>query len=191
MHALPCHDEVAGKEKINVVYNNKKGGVDNPDQMCTLYTTTRKTNRWLMRVFYAMIDSSALNAYLIFTHRVPVFVGKRPDKHSKFLKELAISLIVPHAKRRFVASQTPYIVKEIICSCEILPAQTQVVQSMNSRSASVRKRCFLFVQNTRTKSTGLSIGVARIFDWGEGAKSHAITLLEISKKGTFCGAKIP
>ena len=59
-------------------------------------------------VFYGMIDSSALNAYLIFTHIVPVLGGKRPDKDSKFLEELAISLVVPHAKHRLVASQTLY-----------------------------------------------------------------------------------
>ena len=143
VHALPCHDEEAGKEEINVLYNHEKGGVDSHDQMHALYATARKTNRWLMRVFYGMIDSSALNAYLIFTHIVLAFGGNRPDKHSKFLKELAISLIVPHAKRRLVAPQTTNIVRQIIRSCGILPVQAQVVQSMNNPSASARKRCFL------------------------------------------------
>ena len=143
MHALPCHDEDAGKEEINVFYNHKKGGVDSREQMCALYTTARKTNLWPMRVFYGVIDSSALTAHLIFTHIVSAFGGKRPDKHSKFLNELAISLIVPHAKRRLVVPQTPHIVKQIIRSCGILPPQTKVVQSMNKPSTSSRKRCFL------------------------------------------------
>ena len=40
-----------------------------------------------------MINSSTSNTYLTFTHIGPAFGGKRPDKHSRFLKELAISLI--------------------------------------------------------------------------------------------------
>ena len=79
--------------------------------------------------FYG-IYRSALNAYLIFTHMAPAFGENRPDKHSKFLKKLAVSLIVPHAKRRLVAPQTPYITKQVIRSCGISPPQTQVVQSV-------------------------------------------------------------
>ena len=89
MHALPCHDEDAGKEEINAFYNHEKGGVYSHDQMRALYTTARKTNRLPMRVFYGMIDSFALNTCLIFTHILPAFGGERSDKHSKFLKELA------------------------------------------------------------------------------------------------------
>ena len=105
--------------------------------------TARKPNRWPMKVFYGMINSSVSNAYLTFTHIGPAFGGKRPDKHSRFLKELAISLIALHGKRRLVAPQASHIVKQIIRKCEILPPQTQVVQSMNKTSGSRRKRCFL------------------------------------------------
>ena len=73
MHATRSHDSVSGKEEINVFYNHEKGGVDSDDQMCAQYTTARKTNRWPMRVFYGIVDSSALNAYVIFTHNTPGF----------------------------------------------------------------------------------------------------------------------
>ena len=75
-------DNVTGKEKINVLYNHKKGDVDSHDQMCALYTTARKTNRWPMRVFYWIVDSSALNAFVIFTQNTPGFGGNRKDKQS-------------------------------------------------------------------------------------------------------------
>ena len=100
MHATRSHDTVTGKEEINVFYNHEKGGVDSHDQMCALYTTARKTNRWSMKVFYGIVDSSALNAFVIFTHNTPGFGGNRKDKRQKFLKELFKSLIVPQAKRR-------------------------------------------------------------------------------------------
>ena len=49
----------------------------------------------------------------------------------------------------------------------------------------------LFIRyNTPISSS--AIGVARIFDWGGGTnhKSHAMASSKISKKRTFCGAKI-
>jgi len=75
------------KEKINVFYNQEKSGVDNHDQMCSLYTTARKTNRWPMRLFYGMIDSATLNTFDIFTENVPKFGAHKKDKRQKFLKE--------------------------------------------------------------------------------------------------------
>ena len=111
MHATRSHDTVIGKEEINVFYNHEKGGVDSHDQMCALYTTEGKTNRWPIKVFYGIVDSSALNAFVIFTHNTLGFGGNRKDKRQKFLKELFKSLIVPQAKRRLVTPQTPQVVK--------------------------------------------------------------------------------
>jgi len=45
MHSEQKRDEDTGKEEIDVFYNQEKGGVDRHDQMCSLYTTARKTNR--------------------------------------------------------------------------------------------------------------------------------------------------
>ena len=67
-----------------------------------------------MRVFYEIKDSSALNAFVIFTANIPFFGGNRKNKRLTFLKELSISLIAPQAKRRLVIPQTPQVVKQII-----------------------------------------------------------------------------
>jgi hypothetical protein len=53
-----------------------------------------------MRLFYGMIDSAALNAFVIFTEKVPNFGEHKKDKQQKFLKELAPALIIPHARQR-------------------------------------------------------------------------------------------
>jgi len=97
MHSEKKRDEDTGKEEIDVFYNQEEGGVDSHDQMCSLYTTARKTNRWPMRLFYGIIDSSALNAFVIFTENVPNFGEHKKEKRQKFLKELALALIIPHA----------------------------------------------------------------------------------------------
>ena len=94
-----------------------------------------------------MVGSPAINAYLIFTHNVPVFGEKRPDKRPKFLKELSISLIVPQEKLRLVAPQTPQDVKQIIRSCGILPSAPPKLVHLGERGASS-------VQGRRTKNTG-------------------------------------
>jgi len=73
-------EEDTGKEEMNVFYNQEKGGVDSHDQMCSLYTTARKTNRRPMRMFYGMIDSATLKAFLIFTENVPNFGEHNKDK---------------------------------------------------------------------------------------------------------------
>ena len=44
------------------------------------------------------------------------------------MKELFISLVVLQAKRKSVTPQTPQVVKQIICSCGILPEAPLPVQ---------------------------------------------------------------
>ena len=99
MHSDKRRDEDTGKEEINVFYNQEKGGVDSHDQMCSMYTTARKTNRWPMRLFYGIIDSAALNAFVIFTENVPKFGKHKKEKRQKFLQELALALIIPHTRQ--------------------------------------------------------------------------------------------
>jgi len=64
-----------------------------------MYTTARKTNRWPMRLFYGIIDSAALNAFVIFTENVPKFGKHKKEKRQKFLQELALALIIPHTRQ--------------------------------------------------------------------------------------------
>jgi len=80
MHSEKKRDEDTVEEEINVFYNQEKGGVDSHDQMCSLYTTTRKTNHWPMRLFYGIIDSAVLNAFVIFTENVPNFGDHKKEK---------------------------------------------------------------------------------------------------------------
>ena len=142
MHATRSQDSVSGKEEINVFYNHKKGGVDSYDQMCALYTIASKINCWPMRVFYGIVDSSALNAFVIFTHNTHGFGGNRKDKRQKSLKELSKSLIISQAKSRLITLQTPQALKQIIYSCGILPEERTSVQNINQYRTSGRKRCF-------------------------------------------------
>jgi predicted MPP superfamily phosphohydrolase len=43
MHSEKKRVEDTGKEEINLLYNQEKGGVDSHDQICSLYATGRKS----------------------------------------------------------------------------------------------------------------------------------------------------
>ena len=114
--------------------------MDSHDQMCSLYTTARKTNHWPMRLFYGMIDSAVLNAFLIFTENVPNFgEHNKKDKRQKFLNGLALALIIPHARQRLEVQQTPQDVKQVIRSCGILPEAPSPARSTTQLHSAQRR----------------------------------------------------
>jgi len=119
-----------------------KFGVDSHDQMCSLYITARKANRWPMRLFYGIIDSAALNEFVIFTENVPNIGKHKKEKRQKFMTELALALIIPHARQRFEVQQTPQDVKKAIRSCGILPTPSPAPSTTQCHS-SQRKGCYI------------------------------------------------
>ncbi|KAJ8871160.1 hypothetical protein PR048_027465 [Dryococelus australis] len=60
------------------------------------YTVSRATRRWPLRMFYGVLDQTAINDMVLFTH------VKRPNKFSRrqFLKDLGHQLAKPHMKNR-------------------------------------------------------------------------------------------
>ncbi|GBP12553.1 hypothetical protein EVAR_10222_1 [Eumeta japonica] len=77
-------------------YNSTKGGVDTLDQKCAIYSTSRRTQRWPMVVFYRMLDVSAANAYIISSMNQ----SQKKVFRLNFMKRLAEDLIEPHLRRR-------------------------------------------------------------------------------------------
>lgn len=65
MHYSLTIDPQTQKPEMITFYNSTKGGVDTLDQKCAIYSTSRRTQRWPMAVFYRMLDVSAANAYFI------------------------------------------------------------------------------------------------------------------------------
>ncbi|XP_058983469.1 piggyBac transposable element-derived protein 4-like [Musca domestica] len=69
-------DDKTGKPDIILYYNETKGGVDTFDQMCSLMSCSRKTNRWPMAVFYGMLNAAFINSYVIYAHNL-ISIKKR------------------------------------------------------------------------------------------------------------------
>jgi len=59
-------DSVAKKPFAILDYNATKGAVDAFDELVGNYSCGRKSNRWPMRLFYFMIDTAGVNAYVMF-----------------------------------------------------------------------------------------------------------------------------
>jgi len=95
-----------------------------------------------MRLFYGIIDSSALNAFVIFTENLPNFGEHKKEKRQKFLKELVLALVIPHERQRFEVQQTPQDVKQVIRSCGILPAPSSAPSTTHLHSAQ-RNGCYI------------------------------------------------
>jgi hypothetical protein len=77
-----------GKPDIILSYNSGKGGVDHLDQMCSAYTTRKRTTRWPKCAFQHMVDVSAFNSYVIWKEAT----GNTQAKRRQFLKMLGAEL---------------------------------------------------------------------------------------------------
>lgn len=104
-------DESTGDEnKPNIVtfYNLTKGGVDVVDKLCTTYSTSRKTNRWPLVIFFRILDTVGINSFVIFNSNVPQNNLSRKD----FLQELGLALLDEHLKSRATMCRLPKTIRE-------------------------------------------------------------------------------
>jgi len=66
MHDTVDIDPDTHKPETIIDYNSTKGGVDSVDQMCSTYSTSRKTRRWTMTVIFRILDIAGINSYKIY-----------------------------------------------------------------------------------------------------------------------------
>lgn len=118
MHNGASVNMVTNKPEIIEYYNSTKGGIDALDEKCTIYSTNRRSRRWPLTLFYAMMNISMVNAFVIHSSLPENCEQSRFD----FTKSLAWQLIEPHLKRRLI---NPHLPRELrqpisrILKCEI------------------------------------------------------------------------
>lgn len=97
-------------------YNSTKSGTDTFNQFVSIYTVSRKTNRWPMRMFFGMLDQAGVNSMVLFTlnkkkrerDRESSRVGEtstsstaaKPIIRRVFLRQLAMGLLKPWLRIR-------------------------------------------------------------------------------------------
>lgn len=151
MHHDDKVDESTNKPDITLHYNSTKGGVDTVDQMCSVYSSSRRTNRWPMPVQYRILDMSALNAFIIQqTHQ-----NARNLTRLNFLKGLSMSLCEPYMKIRCYNQRLPTQLRMSIATVLKLPPSSSETENTMKLDRNNRKRCNTCPPAKRAKTVHL------------------------------------
>jgi hypothetical protein len=125
MHHGPAIDEASGKPEIIAEYNRTKGGVDTIDMMCANYSSSRRTQRWPMVIFFTMVNiASGVNSYVLYN----AFQDTKAMTRLDFMKSLAMKLVTPLMQRRLQKghlSQDLQLSLKRILQVEIPPSQAE------------------------------------------------------------------
>jgi len=135
MHHSRAIDEETNKPEIIMDYNRTKGGVDTLDQMCATYSTSRSSRRWPLTIFFAFLNISLVNSYVIWRSHP----GSQDVKRAEFIKVLARALVEPHLKQRMNNLKLSRTMRENIA--ENLGEQLNTGQPPSSKLLEKPKRC--------------------------------------------------
>lgn len=93
----------SGKPEIIEFYNGTKGAVDSLDQKCATYSVSRRTRRWPMALFGAIMNIAAVNSYILY---YSVISNENMDRCT-FIQNLAMTLVIPQLHRRLYNERLP------------------------------------------------------------------------------------
>ncbi|KAJ8966834.1 hypothetical protein NQ314_003277 [Rhamnusium bicolor] len=115
-------------------YNNTKAGVDALDQLCA---NSRRTRRWPMVIFYAILNITGVIALIILQCNTDI--DSVDDKTRRnLLQDLGIALVKPHIERRDVRPLSREL-REVVLKLGGTP-----LPSTSSESEPMRKaRCYI------------------------------------------------
>lgn len=171
-------------KKLNIVlhYNQTKSGTDTFDQLCGNYTTARKTNRWSMRMMYAILDQAGVNSMILYTlnvrrldsQKTPSASSSRAEQPSdrlfprrKFLQNLAKDLVKPLLLERLQNPSVRITIKNLIK--EVLGIDEPVASAENVEDATSEEGAVCHIcrrNNVKRKKVGncatdVAVGYAR------------------------------
>lgn len=101
-HPSASTDEETNKPTMIVDYNHTKGGVDEVDKKCAIYSCSRKTRRWPQAIFYRLLDLAGVNSFVLYGQCQGAKL-RRGD----FLRNLARELVLPSLKLRVYNDRLP------------------------------------------------------------------------------------
>ena len=153
MHHDDNFDVETRKPEFVMSYNATKGEVDSKDQMCHAVITKRKTNRWLMLLFYNVLDLASIAALVVWCKVNPSDKLSDEDRRALFNITVAKALVRPQVERREIMKKLSRHLKFIITTAlHQHPTQAQVgeVSTPDNRK---RGRCHLCPRHRDLKTT--------------------------------------
>lgn len=138
MHHSSEMNEEKQKPEIICFYNETKCGVDLIDMKCSTYSSSRRTRRWPLAVFYRMVSIASVNAFVMFLSYRDSPLINRFD----FIKRLGREMIVPHLRRRLMVQTLPRSLKTTIKNVLMMDEEQQDNQErIPSDKLEKRKTC--------------------------------------------------
>lgn len=121
------------KPEIICYYNSTKCGVDLLDMKCAVFTSSRKTRRWPLAIFYRMLNIGSVNSFIMY-----LSFKDTPDMtRFDYIKELGMELIVPHLRKRLAdISNLP---RELKSSIEKILMESQAQQHRRQLQQTVQQ----------------------------------------------------
>uniref|UniRef100_A0A1B6DRR7 PiggyBac transposable element-derived protein domain-containing protein n=1 Tax=Clastoptera arizonana TaxID=38151 RepID=A0A1B6DRR7_9HEMI len=108
-HSIETGDR-KNKPEIVCYYNKTKAGVDLLDMKCAIYSSSHRTRRWPLAIFYQMLGISCINSFILYI----LFQGNPLVTRYSFIQDLAMELIKPHMTRRLEVPNLPRDIKATI-----------------------------------------------------------------------------
>lgn len=156
-HEFPNVNPISKKPEIIEFYNDTKGAVDTLDEMCKKMSTSRKTRRWPLCLFYGMLNITMVNAYVIYCHNT-IKNNSKPCSRREFVKQMSYELMEPFLKQRIEVPTLSRYLKEMIRDIlEINPTpQPETSSEIRKRKIcsfcpSAKRRMTRYVCNTCQK----------------------------------------
>jgi len=149
MHHTNTINPENSKPEIIEFYNQTKVGVDALDQKCAVYSTHRRTRRWPLAIFYAMLDIASVNARVLYSCKNI----NSPIPRLKFGIIIGKELIIPHMKRRLLQERLPREIPQIIK--RILGDKTDEATQATSSNPNKRRRCYVCPSSKDTKYSNI------------------------------------
>lgn len=152
MHHDNTIDEHTKKPEMILFCDSTKGGVDDTEKKCSIYSHSRRTRRWPMVIIYRVLDLCGINAYILFNQHQ----DKEQDR-GRFLKKLSRSLVVPHMQRRVM---NPHLPNELVMTLKRVLGPDMPFQDPPNEESIVpkRKTCKLCPTKINRKTTHSCVG---------------------------------
>lgn len=131
MHHNKGMSTESGKPEMIDMYNTTKGGVDSLDKKCASYSSSRRTRRWPMAVFFRVVDISAANAYVLFQSCSEISEISKLN----FLKTLAAQMVKQHLERRLSNQRMPREIRTGISRILKIPLEEEQEEKLEKRKA--------------------------------------------------------
>lgn len=150
MHHNKDTDESTNKPVIIAEYNQTKGGVDEIDKKSSIYSSSRRTRRWPMAIFYKLVDLSGVNSYVLYKKRT----NRNTMQRGLFLFSPAWDLVLPLMKQHVYNDRIP---RELRLTIERVIGISDIPEPPPSRNLtdpgpSARKTCVICLSRLKRRA---------------------------------------